>query len=97
MFWVDTDGCTSAPQYCKYFITSVTKGIVPSVKTAVLNAAGGTFSGGTYIGTLTNGGAVLSPYHDFASQVSATLQNELKQVEAGIESGSIQTPTKSPV
>ncbi len=32
MFWVDTDGCTSAPQYCKYFITSVTKGIVPSVK-----------------------------------------------------------------
>ena len=97
MFWVDTDGCTSAPQYCKYFITSVTKGIVPSVKTAVLSAAGGTFSGGTYVGTLTNGGAVLSPYHDFASQVPATLQNELKQVQAGIESGSIQTPTKSPV
>ena len=97
MFWVDTDGCTSAPQYCKYFITSVTKGIVPSVKTAVLSAASGTFSGGTYVGTLTNGGAVLSPYHDFASQVPATLQNELKQVQAGIENGSIATPTKSPV
>ena len=69
MFWVDTDGCTSAPQYCKYFITSVTKGIVPSVKTAVLSAANGTFKGGTYVGTLANGGAVLSPYHDFASQV----------------------------
>ena len=39
MFWVDTDGCTSAPQYCKYFITSVTKGIVPAVNTAVLSAA----------------------------------------------------------
>ena len=97
MFWVDTDGCTSAPQYCKYFITSVTKGIVPSVKTAVLSAAGGTFSGGTYVGTLTNGGAVLSPYHDFTSQVPTALQNELKQVEAGIENGSIATPTKSPV
>jgi basic membrane protein A and related proteins len=97
MFWVDTDGCTSAPQYCKYFITSVTKGIVPSVSTAVQSAAHGTFAGGTYVGTLTNGGAVLSPYHDFASQVPATLQNELKQVEAGIENGSIQTPTKSPV
>jgi basic membrane protein A and related proteins len=97
MFWVDTDGCTSAPQYCKYFITSVTKGIVPSVKTAVLSAASGTFSGGTYVGTLANGGAVLSPYHDFASQVPATLQNELKQVQAGIENGSIATPTKSPV
>jgi basic membrane protein A len=97
MFWVDTDGCTSAPQYCKYFITSVTKGIVPSVKTAVTSAAGGTFSGGTYVGTLTNGGAVLSPYHDFASQVPTALQTELKQVEAGIENGSIATPTKSPV
>ena len=97
MFWVDVDGCTSAAQYCKYFITSVTKGIVPAVKTAVLSAASGTFKGGTYVGTLTNGGAVLSPYHDFASQVPATLQNELKQVQAGIENGSIATPTKSPV
>jgi basic membrane protein A len=97
MFWVDTDGCVSAPTYCKYFITSVTKGIVPAVKTAVLSAAGGTFAGGTYIGTLANGGAVLSPFHDFASTIPAALQAELKQVQAGVESGSIQTPTKSPV
>jgi basic membrane protein A and related proteins len=97
MFWVDTDGCVSAPTYCQYFITSVTKGIVPAVKGAVLSAANGTFAGGTYVGTLANGGAVLSPYHDFASKVPAALQAELKTVEAGIENGSIQTPTKSPV
>lgn len=97
LFWVDTDGCVSAAQYCKYFITSVTKGIVPAVKTAVTSAAGGTFAGGTYVGTLANGGAVLSPFHDFASTVPAALQSELKTVEAGIESGSIATPTKSPV
>jgi basic membrane protein A len=97
LFWVDTDGCTSAPQYCKYFITSVTKGIVSAVKTAVTSAAGGTFQGGTYVGTLANGGAVLSPFHDFASTVPAALQSELKTVESGIESGSIATPTKSPV
>jgi len=97
MFWVDTDGCVSAPQYCKYFITSVTKGIVPSVSGAVLSAAKGTFTGGTYVGTLTNGGAVLSPYHDFASVVPASLQSELTQVEMGIENGTIATPTKSPV
>jgi basic membrane protein A and related proteins len=97
MYWVDTDGCTSAPQYCKYFITSVTKGIVPAVSNAVLSAAKGTFVGGTYVGTLANGGAVLSPYHDFASVVPASLQSELKTVEAGIENGSIATPTKSPV
>jgi basic membrane protein A len=97
MFWVDTDGCTSAPQYCKYFITSVTKGIVAAVKTAVTSAASGTFTGGTYVGTLSNGGAVLSPYHDFSGTIPAALQNELKTVQTGIENGSISTPTKSPV
>ena len=97
MFWVDTDGCTSAPQYCSYFITSVTKGIVAAVSNAVLNAAKGTFAGGTYVGTLANGGAVLSPYHDFTSKVPAALQAELKTIETGIENGTIQTPTKSPV
>ena len=97
MFWVDVDGCVSAAQYCKYFITSVEKGIVPAVKTTVLSTASGTFQGGTYIGTLANGGAVLAPFHDFASKVPAALQTELQQVGAGIASGSIQTPTKSPV
>jgi basic membrane protein A len=97
MFWVDTDGCVSAPQYCQYFITSVEKGIVAAVKTAVMNAASGTASSGTYVGTLANGGAVLAPYHDFSSKVPAALQAELQQVKAAIESGTIQTPTKSPV
>ncbi len=97
MFWVDTDGCISAPQYCSYFITSVTKGIVAAVKTSVLSAVNGTFTGGTYVGTLSNGGAVLSPFHDFASKVPAALQSEIMQIETGIENGSIATPTKSPV
>ena len=56
MLWVDTDGCVSAAQYCKYFISSVTKGILAAVKTAVLTAAAGSFKGGNYIGTLANGG-----------------------------------------
>ncbi len=97
MMWVDTDGCVSAQQYCKYFITSVQKGIQTAVKTAIVTAAGGTFKGGNYIGTLANGGVALAPYHDFASKVPAALQAELAQVKQGIISGSIQTPTKSPV
>jgi basic membrane protein A and related proteins len=97
MFWVDTDGCFSLPQDCQYFISSVTKGIVPSVEQDVLAAAKGTFKGGNYIGTLANNGVSLAPFHDFASKVPAALQAELKQVQAGIEDGSIQTPTKSPV
>ncbi|HEY6791172.1 MAG TPA: BMP family ABC transporter substrate-binding protein [Trebonia sp.] len=97
MLWVDTDGCISDAQYCKYFISSVTKGIQASVKAAVLSAASGSFKGGDYVGTLANGGLVLSPFHDFASKVPASLQSELKTIQAGIENGSIKTPTKSPV
>jgi basic membrane protein A len=97
MLWVDTDGCISAAQYCKYFISSVTKGIQAAVKNAVLTAQAGTFTGGNYIGDLQNGGVLLAPYHDFASSVPSSLQTELQQVQTGIENGSIKTPTKSPV
>jgi len=96
MFWVDTDGCVSAAQYCKYFITSVTKGIQAAVKTAVTNSANGTFKGGNYIGTLQNGGVALAPFHDFQSQVPASLQSELQTITTGIENGSIKIATKSP-
>jgi basic membrane protein A and related proteins len=97
MEWVDTDGCVSAAQYCKYMLTSVTKGITEAVKTAVLAAADSKFHGGTYVGTLANGGAVLSPYHDFASQVPSSLQAEIKSLEQQIEAGTINPATKSPV
>jgi basic membrane protein A len=96
LMWVDTDGCVSAPQYCKYFITSVQKGIQTAVKTAVLAAANGTFKGGNYLGTLANGGVALAPYHDFASKVPSNLQSELATVKADIISGKIKPATKSP-
>jgi basic membrane protein A len=95
--WVDTDGCISAAQYCKYWITSVEKGITTSVTTAVLAAASGKFIGGNYIGTLANGGVTLAPFHDFASKVPASLQSELAQIKTQIENGTIKPATKSPV
>ena len=97
MEWVDLDGCVSAAQYCKYFISSVLKGETLAVKTAVLAAASGSFKGGNYIGTLANGGVSLAPFHDWDSNVPASLKSELKQISTGIQNGSIQTPTKSPV
>ena len=33
VIWVDTDGCQSAAQYCKYFLSSVTKGLASAVQT----------------------------------------------------------------
>ena len=97
MEWVDLDGCVSSPQYCKYFITSVLKGETLAVKTAVLAAVGGSFKGGNYIGTLANGGVSLAPFHDWDSKVPTALKSELQQISTGIQNGSIQTLTKSPV
>ena len=95
MEWVDTDGCVSAPQYCSIFITSVTKGIVPSVATAVEEAAKGTFHGGNYIGTLANGGVALSPFHDFASKIPAKVKAALNRIKAGIVAGKISLDPNS--
>ena len=95
MEWVDTDGCVSAPQYCPIFITSVTKGIVPSVAHAVETAAKGTFQGGNYIGTLANGGVALSPFHTFASKIPAKVKSALNKIKAGIIAGKISLDPNS--
>jgi basic membrane protein A len=97
MLWVQADGCGSAPQYCKYFISSVTIGIQAAVRDAVLAAAGGTFHGGDYHGTLANGGAALAPYHDFAHKIPATLKAEIATLAAEIASGKIRPATASPL
>jgi basic membrane protein A and related proteins len=89
MEWVDTDGCVSDSPGCQYFITSVTKGILPSVETAVLAAAHGTFKSGFYVGDLANNGVSLSPFHDYASKIPAKVKSALNTIKAGIESGKI--------
>jgi basic membrane protein A len=96
MMWVDVDGCVSAPQYCKYFITSVNKGITVAVKGAVEAAQKGDFKGGNYIGTLANNGVGLAPFHDFDSKIPASVKSELDQIKADIISGKIKPATKSP-
>jgi basic membrane protein A and related proteins len=96
MMWVDTDGCLKAPQFCKYFITSIDKGITVAVSTAVTAANGGTFKGGNYVGTLANGGVGLAPFHDFASKVPASVVAALATIKADIISGKIKPATKSP-
>ncbi len=42
-------------------------------------------------------GVALAPFHDFDSKVPAALKSELQTVTQGIENGSIQIATKSPV
>ena len=62
-----------------------------------LVAAARGHAGGTYVGTLANGGAVLAPYHFWTTKVPASLQAEIKTLEQQIISGKIVPATKSPV
>jgi basic membrane protein A len=89
VLWVDTDGCSSAQQYCKYFLSSVTKNLTDSVTQYATASAGGTFPSGSYIGDLKNNGTGLAPFHEFDSKVPADLKTALEQVKADIISGKI--------
>lgn len=95
VIWVDTDGCDSAPQYCQYFLTSVTKNLSGSVKQYVTQAAGGNFPTGSYIGTLKNNGTGLAPYHQFDSKVPADLKSEVNSVKQDIIDGKITISSPS--
>jgi basic membrane protein A len=95
VIWVDTDGCVSAPQYCKYFMTSVTKGLTTSVKQYADKVAAGQFPSGNYIGTLANGGTGLAPFHQWDSKIPAKVKSELDTIKADISSGKIKITSPS--
>jgi basic membrane protein A len=95
VMWVDTDGCVSAAQYCKYFITSVEKGLTKSVTEYLNKAADGSFPTGNYVGTLANGGTGLAPFHQFDSKVPSSLKTELDKVKSDISSGAITITSPS--
>jgi basic membrane protein A len=90
VLWVDTDGCVSAEQYCKVFLSSVTKNIDNAVSEIVANDAAGKWSKTDYVGSLSNDGVGLAPFHDFDSKVSEKVKSELKQIRSDIISGSIK-------
>jgi len=95
VMWVDTDGCVSVSQYCKYFLTSVTKNLTGAVQDYVTKAASGTFPTGNYTGTLANNGTGLAPFHDFDSKVPADVKSELDQIKQDIISGKIKITSPS--
>ena len=95
VIWVDTDGCKSAPQYCKYFVTSVTKGLTTSVKQYADKVAAGNFPSGNYIGTLANGGTGLAPFHQWDSRIPSNLKSQLDKIKQDIISGKISITSPS--
>jgi basic membrane protein A len=84
--WVDSNGCLTDPTDCKWYNSTVAKGVEPSVKAAILAAASSKFKGGSYHGTLANGGTLLELN---TSTASASLKTTLATITRGIESGKI--------
>jgi basic membrane protein A len=89
MIWVDTDGCESAQQYCDLFLTSIEKHMDVAVQTAIKSTVDNQFKGGTYVGTLSNDGVGIAPFHDFDSKVPQKLKDDVNTIKQGIVDGSI--------
>ena len=89
---MDSNGCSTDPTDCKWYNATVAKGVEPSVKAAILAAAAGKFTGGSYHGTLSNGGTLLELN---TSSASAALSAKLAQITRGIESKKISVQPSS--
>lgn len=92
IMWVDTNGCESAAQYCKYMVGSVTKNLSGGVQTYLAKSAEGTYPTGNYIGTLANSGVSVVDNND--SQ-SAALKGELAKIKTDIGFGTIKITSPS--
>jgi basic membrane protein A len=86
VLWVDSNGCLTDKADCKWLIGTVAKGVEASVQAAVLSAANGTFTGGTYTGTLKNNGTALE-YGGI--KVPGSLKSTIAKIQKGIVSGKI--------
>jgi basic membrane protein A len=89
---VDVDQYFTLPNEKDILITSCMKRLdnaVFGVTEAMLNDE---FPGGSvYVGTLTNDGVGLAPYHDFEDQIPDELKQEVDAIIEGIKAGEIDT------
>lgn len=92
IMWVDTNGCESAAQYCKYMVGSVTKNLSDGVQAYLAKSADGTYPTGNYIGTLKNDGVGVVDNNN--SQTPA-LKAELAKITTDIDSGAIKITSPS--
>jgi basic membrane protein A and related proteins len=91
---VDTDQWVSiGPPTNGALLTSAQKAIDVSVMDVIKKNSGGDLGGEDYSGTLENAGVLLSPFHDFDSQISAELKGEIDALSAAIKDGSVKVCT----
>lgn len=89
MIWVDSDGYEAVPEYRDIMLSSSMKDISAAVRVAIDNAYGEGVKDGRYVGTLSNAGVGLAPFHDFDAKVPESLKQELITLRRDIVDGKI--------
>jgi basic membrane protein A and related proteins len=87
--WVDSDGCETNPDACGELLSTVQKNIQPSLYQVIEKTVTGSFPKGDYLGTLTDDGVGLAPYHQLAGKVPSALQKEVTALEKSVAAGTI--------
>ncbi len=87
---VDADWFNTAPEYQDYELTSILKNMDVLVKQAIQRVISDSFEGGVIVGTLSNGGVGIAPFHKFEDKVPAQIKDDLKAISADIASGKIK-------
>lgn len=87
--WVDSDGCETNPDACGELLSTVQKNIQPSLYQVIAKTVAGSFPKGDYLGTLTDDGVGLAPYHQLAGKVPAALQKEITALEKAVAAGTV--------
>jgi basic membrane protein A len=91
MVGVDADSYFAMPeQYQGVWLTTVEKAIAPFIALAIQEQVEGTWTPGSFVGDLSNGGVGLSPYHDWDSKISDELKAEVAQLLEDIKNGVIK-------
>jgi basic membrane protein A len=80
------------PDAASAFLTSVMKNMDVAVYNTVVNVLNLGVVGNAYLGTLSNGGVGLAPYHDNEGLVSAELAAAIEQLKADIIADDESTP-----
>lgn len=94
--WVDADGYeTLSEDQRGYQLTSVLKDMSASVEDVVTTAAEGEFDNTPYVGTLSNNGVGIAPYHDQAERVGDELSGEIDELRQQIIDGEITVESPS--
>ncbi len=88
---VDTDQYISiGPPTNGALLTSSQKAIDVSVLDFFNSSAQGNLGGKDYVGTLANNGVLLSPFHDYDTQISDATKAELDALKQALISGSVK-------